>query len=402
MDVFVARQPIFDRQQQIFAYELLFRQGQVNAYTATDGDQATSNVIVNSLWLIGLNTLTHGKRAFINFTANLLKNEVVTILPREQVVVEILETVEPTAEVVGVCQKLRERGFQLALDDFVFEPRFEPFLEIADIIKVDFTTTNMVEQQRLIERCKGMGIRFLAEKVETRAQYEQAMAMGYSYFQGYFFSKPVVVKGQDIPSSKAIGFRVLQELNSVPIELERLEYLIGRDVSLSYKLLKLINSPVFGLRSEMRTIRQALVMLGTKETVKWASLMLARGIAEDKPGELVLISVIRARFCELLMAEAGHKRDSSDAFLMGLFSLIDALLDRPLQEVLDELPVAAVVRNALLGESGLFHTIYSLAVAYERGDWDEVGRLSDRLAITEKRLPALHLNSLTWAKEMSL
>lgn len=402
MDIFVARQPIFNRQQQIVAYELLFRQGQINAYTATDGDQATSNVIVNSLWLIGLNTMTHGKRAFINFTANLLKNEIVTILPREQVVVEILETVEPTVEVMEVCRKLRERGFQLALDDFVFEPRFEPFLTIADIIKVDFMITGMQEQQQLMERCKGTGIRFLAEKVETRVQYEQAMDMGYSYFQGYFFSKPVIVKGQDIPSSKKISFQILQEISRVPIELEQLERLIGRDVSLSYKLLKLINSPAFGLRSTVRTIHQALAMLGTKETVKWASLMLARDMAEDKPGELVVLSVIRARFCELLMAETGHKNSSSDAFLMGLFSLLDALLDRPLPELLDELPVAMEVRGALLGENGLFRTLYGLAVAYERGEWDEVSLLCGQLAIAEKRLPILHLNSLTWAKEISL
>ena len=400
MEVFVARQPIFDRLQRIFAYELLFRQGQFNAYSSTDGDKATAHVIVNSLWLIGLNTMTDGKRAFINFTSNLLKDEIVTILPREQVVVEILETVEPTPSVLEACRKLRNMGFLVALDDFVFEPRFEPLMDIADIIKIDFTLTDIAQQQQLIDRCQGTNIKFLAEKVETQEQFHQAMVMGYSYFQGYFFSKPMIVKGHDIPSTKVAGFQMLQEANIRPVELERLERIIHRDVSLSYKLLKFINSPAFGMRSKVNSVRQALALLGTQEVVKWTSLMITRGLALDKPNELVTVSIVRARFCELIIIDIGRKERSADAFLMGLFSLIDALLDRPLSEILDELPVDDDVKEALMGRAGIFRNTYNLVVAYETGDWDTVSRYSKMLKIPEKRLPALHVNSLSWAREI--
>jgi EAL and modified HD-GYP domain-containing signal transduction protein len=402
MQVFVARQPIFDRRQRIFAYELLFRQGQENYYSAADGDQATSQVIVNSFWLIGLPTLTDGKRAFINFTANLLKNEIVTVLPSEQIAVEILETVDPTDDILEACRKIRKLGFLIVLDDFVFEPRFEPLMELADIIKIDFRITGLAEQIKLINMCKGRNVQFLAEKVETPEEFRQAMELGYSYFQGYFFSKPVIVAGQSIPNNKAMNFQLLQQVNSCLLDLDKLEKIIEKDVFLTYMLLKYINSASFGFRASIRSIRQALTLLGSKEAIKWAALIVTRGLAQDKPQELVVVSVMRARFCELLAGEAGHKERGSDAFLLGLLSLIDALLDRPLSDILAELPVVPDVRAALLGKSGLFHDIYQLSLAYEQGDWQTVSEYAAKLNITEERLPVLHVNSLAWARESTL
>lgn len=402
MQVFVARQPIFDRRQHIFAYELLFRQGQENYYSAADGDQATSQVIVNSFWLIGLSTLTGGKRAFINFTANLLKNEIVTMLPADQIAVEILETVDPTADIVEACRKIRKLGFLIVLDDFVFEPRFEPLMELADIIKIDFQITGIEEQIKLIEMCRGKDIRFLAEKVETPEEFRQAMELGYTYFQGYFFSKPIIVAGQSIPKNKSVNFRLLQQISSSLLDLDKLEKLIEKDVFLTYMLLKYINSASFGFRASIRSIRQALALLGVKEAVKWAALIVTRELAQDKPQELVVISVMRARFCELLANEAGYKERGSDAFLLGLLSLIDALLDRPLADVLAELPVTPDVRAALLGTAGLFQDIYQLSLAYEQGNWQAVIIYAGQLNIAEARLPVLHVNSLAWYKESGL
>lgn len=402
MQVFVARQPIFDRRQHIFAYELLFRQGQENFYSAVDGDQATSQVIVNSFWLIGLPTLTGGKLAFINFTANLLKNEIVTILPADQIAVEVLETVDPTADIVEACRKIRELGFLIVLDDFVFEPRFEPLMELADIIKIDFQITGLEEQITLIEMCRGRNIRFLAEKVETPEEFRQAMELGYTYFQGYFFSKPTIVAGHSIPKNKTVNFRLLQQISSSLLDLDKLEKLIEKDVFLTYMLLKYINSASFGFRASIRSIRQALALLGVKEAVKWAALIVTRELAQDKPQELVVISVMRARFCELLANEAGYKERGSDAFLLGLLSLIDALLDRPLADILVELPVTPDVRDALLGTAGLFQDIYQLSLAYEQGNWQAVIIYAGQLNIAEARLPVLHVNSLAWYKESGL
>lgn len=402
MQVFVARQPIFDRRQHIFAYELLFRQGQENYYSAADGDQATSQVIVNSFWLIGLPTLTGGKRAFINFTANLLKNEIVTMLPADQIAVEILETVDPTADIVEACRKIRKLGFLIVLDDFVFEPRFEPLMELADIIKIDFQITGIEEQITLIEMCRGKNIHFLAEKVETPEEFRQAMELGYTYFQGYFFSKPIIVAGQSIPKNKMVNFKLLQQISCSLLDLDKLEKLIEKDVFLTYMLLKYINSASFGFRASIRSIRQALALLGVKEAVKWAALIVTRELAQDKPQELVVISVMRARFCELLANEAGYKERGSDAFLVGLLSLIDALLDRPLADIMAELPVTPDVRAALLGTAGLFQDIYQLSLAYEQGNWQAVIIYAGKLNIAEARLPVLHMNSLAWYKESGL
>ena len=404
MEIFVARQPIFDRKQNIFAYELLFREGELNnSYAGNDGDQATAQVIVNSVWLIGLNTMTNGKRAFINFTENYLTHEIATVLPQDQVVVEILESVEPTPEVIDVCTGLREQGFLLALDDFAFEERFLPLLEIADIVKIDFTKMSVPEQKKLFERYRNYSFKFLAAKVETQEQFAVAMDMGYTYFQGYFFSKPIIVKGQDIPSSKLTKLRALQEVTAPNVDLGQMEQIIQRDVSLSYKLLTLVNSSAFGLRVQVRSIRRTLMLLGTKEVAKWVSLMLARDLGANKNNELVSVSILRARFFENIMKATGNHEKTSDAFLMGMFSLIDALLDRPMKEVLNDLPLADEVRLALTTDGeDLFQRVYGLAIAYERGDWDRVSTLCQDLNIVERRLPSLHLDALVWAKELEV
>ncbi|MDF2929618.1 MAG: diguanylate phosphodiesterase [Anaerospora sp.] len=294
------------------------------------------------------------------------------MLPADQIAVEILETVDPTADIVEACRKIRELGFLIVLDDFVFEPRFEPLMELADIIKIDFQITGIEEQIKLIEMCRGKDIRFLAEKVETPEEFRQAMELGYTYFQGYFFSKPIIVASQSIPKNKTVNFRLLQQISSSLLDLDKLEKLIEKDVFLTYMLLKYINSASFGFRASIRSIRQALALLGVKEAVKWAALIVTRELAQDKPQELVVISVMRARFCELLANEAGYKERGSDAFLLGLLSLIDALLDRPLADILAELPVTSDVRAALLGASGLFQDIYQLSLAYEQGNWQAV------------------------------
>lgn len=403
MDIFVARQPIFNSKQEIFAYELLFRDGSKdNTYRAKDGDQATAQVIVNSMWSMGIDTITNGKRAFINFTHNHLTEEVASILPPDQIVVEILETVEPTEEIITACNNMRSKGFLLALDDFVFEEKFEPFLDIADIIKVDFSLVPLAAQWDLFVRCADKNIKFLAEKVETQEQFTIALEMGYSYFQGYFFSKPIIVKRQGIPSSKLAGMRIMREINSGGMDLDKMEEIIQRDVSLSYKLLSLINSAAFGIKAKVNSIRHALVLLGTDKVAKWASLVVVSDLGTNKPHELVTLSVMRARAMEEIMLELGYYEKMPDAFMLGLFSLLDALLDRPLTELLDAMPLSDDVRAALLAtDEGLFRQVYLLTLAYERGDWSEVERLSDVVRLPEEKLPGLIYDAVLWANSIN-
>jgi len=291
MEVFVATQPIFDIKEKIVAYELLFRSNSDNCYNGMDGDDATSNVIANSFAIIGLEKLTFGKRAFINFTESLLLNETPLLLNKDEIVVEILENIKPTEEIINTCKRLKALGYVLALDDFVFVSEYEPLMEIADIIKVDFIITKGRERGDIIKRSKNKKTEFLAEKVETLEEYEEAVKLGYSYFQGYFFSKPTVFKGKDIPSNITNKFNLLNAINEENFNIKKIENIIKIDVSFSYKLLKYINSASFGFKAEINSIKQALVLLGKEELTKWISIAIINTIGENKNEAIVSSSV---------------------------------------------------------------------------------------------------------------
>ncbi len=393
-EIYVARQPIFTRNQEVFAYELLYRSGVNKFYSNLNGDQASFEVITNSFLLIGLETLTRGKKAFINFTKNLLENDVATLLPNEAIVIEILQDIEPDEKILNACRKLKELGYYLALDDFCYNRKFLPLIDLVDIIKVDFLKTEKKEREAIIQRIGKPKIHFLAEKVETREEFTQALEMGYSYFQGYFFSKPLILSGKDIPSFKIIYLKILQEINRQDLDYDRLEDYVKMDVSLSYKLLKFINSLSFGFRNEIRSIKQALVLLGQKELSKWLSLIALKGIGDNKPDELIITAICRARFCELIAPRVGLKDRSSDLFLMGMFSLIDAFLDRPLPDILAELPISDDIKLALSGSDGRFKDVYELILAYESGDWEQLQFKTALLELAEIDVRECYLNAL--------
>lgn len=397
MEIFVARQPIFDRQERVFAYEILFRQGTQNYYEGMDGDQATSDVIANSFLTIGMETLTGGKQAFINFTTNLIKDQTAYLLPSDLVVVEILEDTEPDQDIIVACQKLKEAGYTLALDDFVFEKKFWPLIDLADIIKIDFTLTKGKKRDDIVKKLSSRNIIFLAEKVETREEFDQALKAGYTLFQGYFFSKPVIVVGNNIPPFKLNSFRLLQEINNVDYDFKKMEDIIKADVSLSYNLLKFINSSVFGLRTKINSIRQALVLLGLSEVRKWASLVALQTVAKDKPDELIVNSLVRAGFGEALARKTELSQEASNIFFMGMFSLMDAFLDRPLAEVLEELPLTLEIKQALLGKDNRFSPILNLVLAYEKADWENLIKHIQQLGLDESEVSVLYLQSLAMA-----
>ncbi|MFZ5642927.1 MAG: EAL and HDOD domain-containing protein [Bacillota bacterium] len=399
MNKYLARQPIFDKNQEVFAYELLYRSGQCDEYSNTDGDQATTEVITSSLLLIGLDTLTRGKKAFINFTRNLLENGVADLLPNELVVIEILENIEPDEKILKACKLLKEKGYLLALDDFSYDHKFKPLIDLADIIKVDFKATGPEERKAIIKRI-GKNKKYLAEKVETREEFEFALGIGYSYFQGYFFSKPVIVEGKDISGNKLFYIQLLKGLYSQEIDFQQMENIFKKDLALSYKLLKYINSAAFSFRTEIHSINQALVMLGQKGISKWVSLVALKGIGEDKPNELLVTSVCRAMFCELIAPKVGLANRCSDLFLMGMFSLIDAFLDQPLSVVLSKLPISMDIMDALLGEQCLFNDVYNLALFYEQGDWEKLQVITVKLGLDEAEATRLYIESLAMANQM--
>jgi c-di-GMP-related signal transduction protein len=402
MDIFVARQPIFDTRQHVFGYELLYRSGSGNVYQGTDGNQASLSVIRNTFLMLGSEALTGRKKAFINFTKELLVSGIALSLPHDQTVVEILEDVEPDESTLSACLALKKAGFVIALDDFTLaNDTQDQFLEIADIVKVDFTLTPEADREKVVERFLGQQKKFLAEKVETKEDFDAAVRQGYSFFQGYFFQKPVIVSGKDIPSIKLNYVQVVREVNRRELDFDELERVIKQDTSLCYTLLNYINSAYFGMREHITSIRHALVLLGEREVRKWASLVLFTFIGYDKPTEVIVTSLVRAKLCESLARPAGLPGCESELFLVGMFSMLDVLIGRPLSEVIETMHLSEDVKVALLGKEGKYRDIFELVASYHNGNWEEFSRYAKRLSIDEARMPQLYKDSVDWADQIA-
>lgn len=402
MQTFIARQPIFDKNQKVFAYELLFRSGTAKNYVdQSDLDQISSKVIADSCLLLNVEDITAGKKAFVNVTRDVLLNEYFHMLPNGLTAIELLETIEPDDEVIAACRKLKAAGYTLALDDFVYSEKWQPLVELADIIKVDFLSTTAAEQKALVDRFAPLGVRFLAEKVETQEVFQDALKMGYHYFQGYFFCRPVILTNKDISGNKVQYCRILQEVHRAELDFRRLEQIVKLDLSLSYKLLRYINSAAMGRRSSISSIKQALDMLGEREIKRWISLIAMAGLGADKPEELVTHAVIRAKFCELLAPSFRLESRAEDLFLMGMFSLVDAILDRDLQSILVDMPIDDEIKSALLGEKCSLKEVYDYMLDYEKADWEKLVDESQDMGFVspETILPRLYLNAVNWAEK---
>ncbi len=389
MDVFVARQPIFGIDEKVEAYELLYRSGLENCFPDVDGDQATARMIIDNFHSHDIESMTNGKIAFLNFTRNLLLSECACLLPREGIVVEILEDVEPDDEVIDACRELKRQGYVLALDDFVYRDEVRPLIDLADIIKIDFRATGPADRGELFRLGKP-GVKFLAEKVETAEEARQALELGATYLQGYFFSKPIVLSRKGIPAIKLYYLRILREINRALFDFKRLEGIFKHDLSLSHKLLRLVNSAAFGCRNRIGSLRQALVLLGETNLRKWASLLALSQMAQDKPRELVISSLVRASLCELLGEAAGLKKRKEALFLMGMFSMIDAILDLPLPDALALLPLGEDVKASLMGEGCDLLAFLQLARGCERGEWSLVSSKAKELRIAESTVCDLY------------
>lgn len=408
MDVLVARQAIFDRDRRVYGYELLFRsRAEQNEFDGTEGGLATQQVLANSLLVIGLENLVGSKKAFVNFGRGPLLQGWHASLPRESTVIELLETVEPDDEVLEACRRLRAQGYRIALDDFVFRPGWQRLLDIADLVKVEVQSIPWPQQKILIRSSQARGLEMLAEKVETYEEFERAREAGYDYFQGYFFARPVNMHGRRIPANKLHCLRLLEEAQRPELDFDRLEELILEDVSLSYQLLRYVNSPLFALASNIRSIRQALLYFGETELRKWVVLATLARTAADKPSELIRHSLVRARFCELLARmsnpSAPNRALEQFAFLTGLFSLLDALVDRPLEEMLSEIALASEIAAVLGGDaadSNPLACVYRLARAYEAADWPLVEQMGERLGAPLTELTGAYCEAAGWAQQV--
>lgn len=396
----MARQPIFDRGKHVVGYELLFRSSLSNVFSHHDQDQASIQMMDTTLLGFGLDSLVGKVPGYFNVTRDVLIRELYAALPKDRAVIEVLESVEPDEEVIAACRAVKRSGYRLALDDFVLRADYEPLIALADTIKVDFLATKGATRGVVAGQFIPRGIELLAEKVETHADFEEASELGYTLFQGYFFCKPEMLSGKDIPSVKSTCLRFIQELHRPELDYDRLEAVIKSEVSLSVKLLRYLNSAGFGWRHEVTTIRQALRILGERPMKKWASLVALTLLGDDKPVELVVTSMVRAQFCEQIGLAGALPGREADLFLAGLLSTLDALLDRPMEDVLSQMAVPADIRSTLLGEPTRLSQILALAIAYDRGDWVRVSTIAKSVGVAERTLPELYRESIEWVMKI--
>ncbi|WP_315452381.1 HDOD domain-containing protein [uncultured Selenomonas sp.] len=397
-EAFIGRQAILDQQKKVYAYEILFRSGLKNAFDPNlDGNVATQSVMVNAMLDFGMNKLVSDKRAFINFTEQNLLNRAPKLLPSENVVVEILETVQPTPEILQVVQELKEAGYKIALDDFVLMPGYEPLINMADIIKVDFRITTDPEERKNLREILPKHVRLLAEKIETEEEFQQALDFGYVLFQGYFFCKPAVLHQKRLTSNALSKMRLLREINRQNIDFSSITGVISSDTNLVHKLLTYINSAGVGLNNHVSNLKQATVLLGASGVRRWVTLVSLQTFSEDKPPELFTLSLLRAKFCEIIAGELKRPGLTSDtAFLLGMFSLLDVLLSLPMDDVLKEVSLSDELSDALRGKDNDLRRLLDLAVAYEKGDWETVITCCARENLQPEQLQPTYDKVLEW------
>jgi c-di-GMP-related signal transduction protein len=382
---FIARQPIFDLRLRVFAYELLFRGGPQNAFTPYAN--ASASVIADSITLFDLQLLTGNDRAFVNLDELALRLGAARLLPPDRIVVEILETVRPSDEILSICRGLRDAGYFLALDDFVDAPQSRPFVELAHFLKVDFQLLGPDARKALAAKYRSPNISLLAEKVETQQDLDEAKSLGFSYFQGYFFCKPSMIETREIPGNKIIQLQLLNAVAAPGLDFDSIEDLLKQEPSLLYRLLRYLNSPVLGLRSEVHSVRQALSLLGEREFRRWVSIFCVIALSSRKPPELIRTALTRAYFCEEISRHIGLQDRSPRFFLLGLLSVADALLDKPMSDVLKLLPVSLEIKTALCGGENSFRDVYEVLLAMERADWQELTAHASRLGCSEEDVP---------------
>lgn len=391
---YVARQPILDLRSKVHGYELLFRDGPEAVFRG-DGNVATRTML-DSTVLYGLGRLTAGLPAFVNCTEEALTHDLVHVMPSGMTVLEILEDVEPSRPVIEACRYLKASGFRLALDDFLWRPGIEPLVEIADYIKVDFSICGADDRRKLLDRLSGVTVALVAEKVETQEQVREARDEGFTLLQGFYFFKPVLMENRNVPANRLSHVEILRMMKSESLDLHELTRLVERDTSLTYRLLRLINSPACAMQQEVRSVQTALIAVGEEMFRRVATLAITSELNAGQPVELLRMACVRARFCELGALFAGL--DDTEQYLLGLMSLIPAMLRMPMQELAPSLPLREEIREALLGEKVPERSLLCWLEAHERGDWDLCDLISERRNLRQEDLFLCYEEALGWAE----
>jgi EAL and modified HD-GYP domain-containing signal transduction protein len=391
---YLARQPIMDLHGRVHGYELLFRAGP-EAFFRGDGDMATRTMLDNTV-IFGLEKLTCGLPAFVNCTSESLVEEMVHVLPSGMTVLEILESLNPTPDLIAACRKLKTSGFRLALDDFTWKQGFDPLVEMADYVKVDFLLTGVEERKKLVKRLRGVTVALVAEKIETQEEYKQACGEGFTLFQGYYFCRPALLENRNIPANRLSQIEILQALRSKVLDMRKLTTLLKRDASLTYRLMRLVNSPMCAMRQVVRSIQAALLAVGEDTFRRIATLAIASELNSGQPAEILRMAFVRGRFCEL--AAELYDLDATEQYLLGMMSLLPAMLRLPMEELVPKLPLREEICDALLGKAGTERSLLQWLESHEQGDWDACDATVHAYGMDREFLVACYTEALVWAE----
>ncbi|MHA7881556.1 MAG: EAL and HDOD domain-containing protein [Saccharospirillum sp.] len=391
---FLARQPIYNRELTVIGYELLYRNSDVNKANISDPDRASSDVILNTFIHIGVDVLAGSSLVFINLPKNFIVNDAMIPMFSQQCVLEILEDVEATQEVLQGLERLSRQGFKLALDDFELTEKTRPLLHWAHYVKIDVLGKSRDDLSALLAELRVYPVKLIAEKVETPEMKEVCEALGFDYFQGYFYCRPQLMIRKGAEASKVVALELFNKLQQPGSSFEELEQLLAQDVNLSYKLLRYINSAAFTLRREVDSIKDAIIILGIENIKHWAMLILMTQMDDSKPRELITTALIRGRMCEQIAAQ-WYPEVRHQMFIVGLFSVLDALMNQPLTELLGAITLTNSVKLALLEKKGIAGSVYRLVLAYERMDFPVL----EQASLTEGDCATIYLEAVTWAEQ---
>lgn len=387
MNVYMARQPIFDTENHVYGYELLYRSnGNQNEYNGVDGDESTADIVTNAFFGLNISDIIGNGKAFINFTANLLKRGVPKMISPDMVVVEVLEKMMMDEQLLGACQELKERGYTLALDDFEYDNSYSELFELGDIVKIDFRTPQKsIEETAYI--CRYCNKLMLAEKIESQEELEYAKRLGCSFMQGYFFAKPTIMSKSSITPLPVNFMRVMQLVSQPEPEFSDIVDVISCDTAMCQRLLRLINSVYFGVRNRVSSIGQALVILGLDYLREWVYLMGMQRITHSDNVEVMRISCLLAKFCKSLAMMIPEAAPNADAFyLMGLLSMVTYSGERALAQALDEFPLTPEIKNGLMGKGGVYSDVFDMAYSYEKGDWENVDKFVEKYHLDSSKI----------------
>ncbi len=397
LDKFLARQPVFDRAISVCAYEILYRSSLEEMFGASSSGDTTAQVLADGTLLDHLDALTAGRRMFLECSRETMLSGKTSMLNPKNVIIEVPAYVDADDDFVHHCRRLKAQGFRIALNDFNERATPNDLILLADILKLDFQVASRSEIRDLVHKYIPRGVHLLANRLDTHEAFESARSFGFTQFQGDFFARPLVYGSKDVPAFKLTLLRVLQATSRENMNLDEVERLIRQDPALTYKMLRYVNSAWFGARSQIDSVRHMIMMLGENELRKWSTLVLLTALSGDKPPELSVLASVRARFCELLAPRAGLADSSEHLFLAGLMSTMDAILDRSMENVLKDLPLAPPVVNALRDASTPEGAVFAMVRAYESGDWMHAADVAQRSGIAPDELMAMYLDAVRWA-----